>query len=82
MQNITQVEQEYTLTIKGFKTEAQVKTFAEWYSEQGEQNSGDWFECRKEEGEIDVDFMSVDCTKMIGKWDIFVNNNMDLYLNI
>jgi len=82
MENTTQVEQEYTLTIKGFKTEAQVKAFAEWYSSQGEQDASIWFECRKEEGEIDVEYMNVDCEKMMKKWDVFVNNNMDLYLNI
>lgn len=74
--------QEFTLTIKGFKTKEQVKAFASWYEGQGEQDASIWFECRKEEGEIDVDFMPVDCQAMFGKWDDFEGKNMDLILKI
>ena len=51
---------EYSLQINGFKTKAQVKAFIDWYEGQGEQDSSIWFECRKDEGEIDVDTMQVD----------------------
>lgn len=37
---------------------AQVKAFSDWYDGQGEQDSAMWFECRKDEGEIDCDFIS------------------------
>lgn len=50
----------YNLTFTGFKTKAQAEAFRDWYSGQGEQDATVWFECRKEEGEIDVDFMPVD----------------------
>ena len=74
--------EEYTLTIKGFKTKEQVKAFAQWYSGQGEQDASYWFECRKEDGEIDVDTMNVDSWKMKDSWDSFENNNLDLFLEI
>lgn len=45
------------LVISGFKTKAQVEAFWDWYSGQGEQDSRIWFECRKDEGEIDVKAM-------------------------
>ncbi len=48
------------VVVTGFRTEAQAKAFIEWYEGQGEQDAGVWFECRKEEGEIDVDWMGVD----------------------
>lgn len=51
----------YNLLIKGFKTKAQAEAFIDWYEGQGEQDACIWFECRKDEGEIDVDFMPVDC---------------------
>lgn len=66
---------EITLEIKGFKTIAQAKAFIDWYegqtdlsarsreAEEGEQDASIWFECRQEEGKIDVDFMPVDCSK-------------------
>lgn len=59
---------EYSLTIKGFKTAAQAKAFIEWYEGQGEQNASVWFECRQSEGQLDVDFMPVDCSKKY-EWD-------------
>ena len=58
-----EVEPDITLEIKGFKTIAQAKAFIDWYEGQGEQDASIWFECRQEEGEIDVDFMPVDCSK-------------------
>lgn len=57
------MEKDITLEIKGFKTIAQAKAFIDWYEGQGEQDACIWFECRKDEGEIDVDFMPVDCSK-------------------
>ena len=48
------------VVVTGFQTEAQAKAFIEWYEGQGEQDAGIWFECRKEEGEISVDWMGVD----------------------
>ena len=53
----------FELHLKGFQTKKQVKAFIEWYENQGEQNADIWFECRKDEGEIDVDCMPVDVTK-------------------
>lgn len=53
----------FELHLKGFKTEAQVKAFMDWYEGQGEQDATIWFECRKEEGEIDVETMNVDLDK-------------------
>lgn len=41
---------------------AQVKAFADWYDGQGEQDSAIWFECRKDEGEIDCSFIGIDNT--------------------
>lgn len=46
--------------IKGFTSMAQVKAFADWYDGQGEQDSSVWFECRKDEGEIDCSFIGYD----------------------
>ncbi len=53
----------YSLKFNGFKTKAQAEAFLSWYEGQGEQDSVIWFECRKEEGKIDVDSMMVDCQK-------------------
>lgn len=54
---------DYSLTIRGFKTAAQARAFIQWYEGQGEQDAVIWFENRKDEGEIDVDFMPVDCSR-------------------
>ncbi len=53
----------YSLLIKGCKAQAQVQAFCDWYEGQGEQDASVWFECRKDEGEIDVDTMHVDMSK-------------------
>lgn len=74
------MENEFTLTIRGFKTAEQVKEFASWYEGQGEQDASVWFECRQEEGILDVKYMNVDLKK--SKFQIDENNNMDLYLKI
>jgi len=34
----------YSVKFTGFETEHQAKTFADWYSGQGEQQSGIWLE--------------------------------------
>lgn len=57
------MKKEITLTIKGFNTIAEANAFADWYEGQGEQDASIWFECRKDEGEIDVHSMLVDCHK-------------------
>jgi hypothetical protein len=75
-------ETEFTLTIKGFKTKEQALEFAKWYEGQGEQDAAYWFEERKEEGKIDIDFMPVDVWKMRDQWKNFENNNLDLFLKI
>ncbi len=49
--------------IEGFKTQAQAEAFIKWYEGQGEQDAVIWFECRMQEGQIDVDSMNVDCKK-------------------
>lgn len=54
------MKDEYSLLLNGFKTKEQVKAFIDWYEGQGEQDAAIWFEERKLEGEIDVDFMPVD----------------------
>lgn len=51
---------QFQVVVTGFHTEAQAKAFIQWYEGQGEQDAAIWFECRKEEGEIDVDWMGVD----------------------
>lgn len=60
----------YSLKIDGFKTKAQAEAFVKWYEGQGEQDANIWFECRKAEGKIDVDFMPVNCSKTYPlKWE-------------
>lgn len=58
----------YSLLIKGFKTQAQAQAFYDWYEGHGEQDACIWFECRKDEGEIEVDSMLVDMSKP-PKWN-------------
>ena len=41
----------------------EIRTFPDWYEGQGEQDAEIWFECRKDEGEIDIGTMYVDYTK-------------------
>jgi hypothetical protein len=48
---------------KGFKTRAQADAFVNWYSNSGEQDAIQDFECRKDEGSIDVTCMFVDAMK-------------------
>ena len=50
----------YEVRVTGFKTKAQAEEFMNWYSGQGEQDASIWFECRKAEGTLDVDFMPAD----------------------
>lgn len=50
----------FKLEISGFRSQAEVKAFIEWYGGQGEQDAELWFECRMDEGEIDRSFMPVD----------------------
>ncbi len=68
----------YNLLLKGFKTKEQVKAFIDWYEGQGEQDACAWFECRKSEGEIDVDFMPVDVREKY-KWE---DNTLVAHLKI
>lgn len=70
--------EEFSLTIKGFKTKAQAKAFIDWYEGQGEQDASAWFEARVDEGEIDVDFMPVDVSKKY-VWD---GSNLIAHLKI
>lgn len=56
-------ENMYSIKIDGFKTKEQAEAFVQWYEGQGEQDASIWFECKKNENEIDVDFMPVDCKK-------------------
>lgn len=62
----------FSVKIEGFKTQAQAEAFIKWYEGQGEQDACVWFECRVEEGKLDVDFMPVDCGKT---YPIIFNNN-------
>ncbi len=71
-------ETEYELRLKGFRTKEQVEAFFDWYGGQGEQDASVWFEERRDEGEIDVDFMPVDVMKS-PDWE---NNVMTGYLKI
>lgn len=50
----------YKINVTGFKTKAQAEEFISWYEGQGEQDAAIWFECRKDEGVLDVDFMPVE----------------------
>lgn len=73
----------YQITIKGFHTKQQAREFASWYNGQGEQDAMVWFECRMEEGVLDVSSMTVDCSKPYDDWDE-VNGvgNLNICLNI
>jgi hypothetical protein len=74
------VMEEFELVVKGFKTKAQVEAFIGWYEGQGEQDAAYWFEVRKEEGKIDIDFMETDCQKTYPiKWE---ENKTNLFLKI
>lgn len=44
--------------IHGFNTLTEAEEFCSWYEGQGEQDASIWFECRKDEGIIDVDTMN------------------------
>ncbi len=57
----------FEILIRGFKTKAQAEAFYSWYEGQGEQDACIWFECRKEEGDIDVDSMLTD-VNVGNKW--------------
>jgi len=54
------MKKEYSLTIKGFNTPEQVKTFIDWYEGQGEQDIPLWLECSEKLG---VRYMDVDLRK-------------------
>jgi len=67
------------LIIDGFKTKEQVEEFWSWYSGAGEQDAGSWFECRKEEGVLDVSFMPMDYS-VRPKWnDDTYNVKVEVY---
>lgn len=51
----------FKLEISGFKSQAEVEAFIKWYEGQGEQAASTWFEELQMRGEIDRDFMPVDC---------------------
>lgn len=53
----------FSLEIIGFRSQAEVEEFIQWYEGQGEQDACTWFECRKQEGKIDRNFIPVDCQK-------------------
>lgn len=67
------------LTINGFKTEAQVEAFWDWYSGQGEQDASIWFECRKEDGDIDIS--SINASSIVKPYWVAdtYNVEVDLY---
>jgi hypothetical protein len=69
---------EFSLTLKGFKTKEQVQAFIDWYEGQGEQDSTIWFEEAKHQGKIDVDWMGVDLSKKY-KWD---GNNLIAHVEV
>lgn len=50
------MDNEYTVTIKGFKTLKQAKSFYEWYNNQGEQDISIWLDIN----ECGADGMYVD----------------------
>ena len=72
------MNEEYSLTIKGFKTKAQADAFIGWYEGQGESDACVWFEERKHDGDIDVDCMPVDCSKKY----VWEGNNLVAHLKI
>lgn len=71
--------QGFEVHLKGFKTRAQAEAFVNWYSNSGEQEASNDFECRKEEGTIDVDFMPIDnrCT-----WPLNEGNVINVQLTM
>lgn len=65
----------YKIMIEGFKTKAQAEAFIKWYEGQGEQDACIWFECRKQEGKLDVDSMMVNYRKTYPlNWDNHILN--------
>lgn len=52
----------FKLEISGFRSKAEVEAFVKWYEHQGEQDASIWFEELQTRGEIDRDFMPVDCS--------------------
>lgn len=70
----------YEIKITGFTSKAQAEAFVQWYEGQGEQDASWWFECRQQEGEIDVAFMPVDLQKTYPlKWS---GATLQCHLNI
>jgi hypothetical protein len=67
----------FEVHVKGFKTEAQAKAFIDAYAFQGQQVAAVWYECRHEEGTIDVTSMEVDMSKYPLKC---VNNVIEVYV--
>ena len=64
-------EQEgFKVVVTGFKTQAEADAFIGWYEGQGEQDACIWFECRKDEGEIECRSMIIDMAKYheVSKW--------------
>lgn len=47
------INEQFSVTFKGFKTKEEAKQFATWYSIQGEQQIDYWLDCRREEGIVD-----------------------------
>lgn len=72
------MNEEHTLTIKGFKSKQQVKSFVDWYAVQGEQHAAGWFEIAQSMGKLDVDSMSVD----VDKKPLQEDNNLTIWLKI
>ena len=78
-----ETQEEYTLTIRGFKTKEQVLAFASWYEGQGQQDTFTWFECLQEEGKLDVTTMNVDIKKYTAELKQgFRGNNFDFWLKL
>lgn len=71
IKEIIRSEQEgFKVVVTGFKTQAEADAFIGWYEGQGEQDSMEWFGCRKDEGKIETDCMMTDMDKFheVSKW--------------
>ena len=52
-EKVKEMNKDFKVIITGFSSLAEAEEFVSWYSEQGEQDSTIWFDCRKEEGLIE-----------------------------
>lgn len=67
---------DFKVVITGFSSLAEAKEFTNWYSVQGEQDCEAWFECRRDEEEIEYSSMYSNTISVEGDT---VNMSLELY---